>query len=421
MPFGTTVEVRGEDDEDHWEITVLDTIPDATAMVLDERRFNDPPEQGHQFFMVKVRAKYLGPDSTRFFSSYGLGAVGDGAVVYGTSSDDSCGVIPDDFDSFRELFTGGQTEGNECWQIASTDADSLVMILDPRFGDGERTWFSLSAGDNPQQTPQPTPTPTDADRVIPVDTPTVGPEPAPTPTPGSISTPAELVERVKDGVVRVEAGFFSSGSGFIFDVDETTAFVATNHHVIENADAVDVVVRNTQTYKALVLGWDADRDVAVLSICCSDDFLALPWGEASPGVGDSVVAVGYPRGGSRWQVTATTGEVSAMDALSRRFDFIPHTAPLNPGNSGGPLFSMPGAKVLGINKAGGTQNLSFYAVPFQAIEAQLAEWRSQLVVTRNQSFGGVVNADRSWLGAIGLLLLAAVGYVAWMTMWKGQP
>ena len=82
---------------------------------------------------------------------------------------------------------------------------------------------------------------------------------------------------------------------------------------------------------------------------------------------------------------------------------------------------MPDAKVLGINTAGGTQKLSFYAVPFQAIEAQMAEWRSQLVVTRNQSFGGVVNADRSWLGAIGLLLLAAVGYVAWMTMWKGQP
>ena len=422
MPFGTTVEVRGEDDEDHWEITVLDTIPDATAMVLAENQFNDPPEEGHQFYMVKVRAKYLGPGSTTFSSGSRLRAVGDGAIVY-TTFRDRCGVIPDNFKSSRELFTGGQTEGNECWQIASADADSLVMILDPPLfsRDEERTWFSLPAGGESRQSSQPSPIPTPADRVNVVETPTPGPEPAPTPTPGPVSSPAELVERVKDGVVRVEAGLFSSGSGFIFDVDETTAFVATNHHVIENAAAVDVVVRNTQTYKALVLGWDADRDVAVLSICCSDDFLALPWGEASPGVGDSVVAVGYPRGGSRWQVTATTGEVSAMDALSRRFDFIPHTAPLNPGNSGGPLFSMPGAKVLGINTAGGTQNLSFYAVPFQAIEAQLAEWRSQLVVTRNQSFGGVVNADRSWLGAIGLLLLAAVGYVAWMTMWKGQP
>ena len=288
-------------------------------MVLAENRsINDPPEEGHQFYMVKVRVKYLGPGSTTFSSGSRLSAVGDGAIVYTTSSDDRCGyVIPDNFKSSRELFTGGQTEGNECWQIASADADSLVMILNPpRFSrDEERTWFSLPAGGESRQSPQPTPTPTDADRVIPVDTPTVGPEPAPTPTPGSISTPAELVERVKDGVVRVKAGLFSSGSGFIFDVDETTAFVATNHHVIEDADAVDVVVRNTHTYKALVLGWDADRDVAVLSICCSDDFLALSWEQASPGVGDSVVAVGYPRGGSRRQVTATTGEVSIEDAL----------------------------------------------------------------------------------------------------------
>ena len=211
-------------------------------------------------------------------------------------------------------------------------------------------------------------------------TPTPAPVP-PTPTPGAITTPAELVERVRGGVVRVEAGYFSSGSGFIFDVVGTTAFVGTNHHVIEDAVTVDVVVRNTHTYEALVLGWDADRDVAVLSICCSDDFLALPWEEASADVGDQVVALGYPRGGASGQVTATTGEVAEDDDLSRRYNFIPHTAPLNPGNSGGPLFSMPEARVLGINTARGTDVLSFYAVPFQAIEDQMKEWREQLVVT----------------------------------------
>ncbi len=214
------------------------------------------------------------------------------------------------------------------------------------------------------------PTPTPPPTATPVATPTPRPTPA---------TPAELVERVKDGVVRVEAGF-SSGSGFIFDVEGTTGFVATNHHVIEDADAVDVVVRNTRTYEALVLGWDADRDVAVLAICCSDDFHVLPWEQASPVVGGKVVAVGYPRGGARNEVTATTGEVAQDDDLSERYDFIPHTAPLNPGNSGGPLFSMPEAKVLGINTARGTEVLSFYAVPFQAVASQMTEWRRQLIV-----------------------------------------
>ena len=328
-------------------------------MVLDENRFNDPPEEGKQFYVVRIQASYLGADSNEFDGGYRLRAVGAGGVVY-TTFEDSCGVIPDELPN-PELFMNGTIEGNECWQIASTDADSLLVFLEPEgWSDEKRTWFSLAGSAQSSSTPTPTATSTQT----------------------VVSTPADLVEQVKDGVVRVEAGFFSSGSGFIFDIEGTTAFVATNYHVIEDADAVDVTVSGTHTYEALVLGWDADRDVAVLAICCSDSFVALSWEEASPDVGAQVVAVGYPRGGSRSQVTATTGVVAMADALSTRLDFIPHTAPLNPGNSGGPLFSMPEAKVLGINTARGTEALIFYAVPFQAIEGQMAEWRSQLVVTQ---------------------------------------
>ncbi len=194
---------------------------------------------------------------------------------------------------------------------------------------------------------------------------------------GPITTPADLVARVEDGVVRV-----AGGSGFIFDVIEETAFVATNHHVIDGMRNVEVVVKNYETYDALTLGWDVERDVAVLSICCSHDFFALPWEVAAePEIGDSVVAIGYPQGGGQG-VTATVGEISESDVQSLTYGLIPHTAPLNPGNSGGPLFSMPSGKVLGINTARGTESLGFYAVPFQAIEEQVAQWRSQLVVPR---------------------------------------
>ena len=110
--------------------------------------------------------------------------------------------------------------------------------------------------------------------------------------------------------------------------------------------------------------------------------MVLSWEKATPEVGSFVVAVRYPRGGSRGQVTATTGEVASNDALSKRFDFIPHTATLNPGNSRGPLFSVPDARVLGINTARGIDTPRFYAVPYQAIESQIAEWRSQLAVTQ---------------------------------------
>ena len=52
---------------------------------------------------------------------------------------------------------------------------------------------------------------------------------------------------------------------------------------------------------ALLLGWDADRDIAVLAICCAADFVAIPWEPFTPAPGLDVVAVGYPRGGTQGQ------------------------------------------------------------------------------------------------------------------------
>ena len=152
--------------------------------------------------------------------------------------------------------------------------------------------------------------------------------------------------------------------------------MATNHHVVEDASSIAVTIHNGQTYDALLLGWDAERDVAVLAICCAYDFVALPWEPLTPSIGVQVVALGYPQTG----FAVTIGEVVAPDATSTRYGMIPHTAPLNPGNSGGPLFSMPGAKVVGINAARGNERLSFYAVPYQAIEESVKGWKSQLVI-----------------------------------------
>ena len=228
-----------------------------------------------------------------------------------------------------------------------------------------------------------TPTPASSPTPGPTETPT--PTPTASPTPEPPSTPAELVERVRDSVVRVEAGtggffsFTSSGSGFIFAVEGITAFVATNHHIVDGKSSVEVQIGDSDTYDALVLGWDAERDVAVLSICCSSEFIALTWADASPSEGETVIAIGYPDSDSG-NLIATIGELRSPDDLSIEHDFIPHSAPLNPGNSGGPLFSMPGAEVVGINTARGTETLAFYAVPYGAIEEQMEEWRSQLIV-----------------------------------------
>ena len=211
--------------------------------------------------------------------------------------------------------------------------------------------------------------------------PTLVPSPTlvPIPTPVVPPTPADLVRRVEDGVVRVTAGR-KGGSGFIFDVEGDTAFVVTAYHVIEDEDPIYVQVENTRTYKSTLLGYDSDEDVAVMSICCSSTLQVLSWDSgASAQVGDQVVAVGYPSGSSS-RVTATIGQVKndwAADVAAN----IAHDAPLNPGNSGGPLFSTKG-EVLGINTASSTRTEGlFYAVSYTAIAHKVADWKSRLIVT----------------------------------------
>jgi hypothetical protein len=142
VPMGDTVEITTDDPTNAWEITVVGTTPDAWTMIQAENQFNDPPEPSHQFYMVGVRARYLGSDSNSLGFNVSFNAVGDRGVSYDTY-DPGCGVIPDELDSFTELFTGGQIEGNQCWQIASQDVDSLVMFVDFGIFNKVRVWFSL--------------------------------------------------------------------------------------------------------------------------------------------------------------------------------------------------------------------------------------------------------------------------------------
>ena len=114
VPIGVSVEIQTGVPTEHWELTILETTPDAWEVIIAENQFNDPPQEGHQFYMVRVRAKYLGPDSTMMLGNLDMKTLGDSSVVY-SGFDTYCGVIPDELDEFTELFTGGQLEGNDCW------------------------------------------------------------------------------------------------------------------------------------------------------------------------------------------------------------------------------------------------------------------------------------------------------------------
>ena len=156
-----------------------------------------------------------------------------------------------------------------------------------------------------------------------------------------------MVKQIRPAVVRIQTSS-SSGSGVIFETQGQTGYIITNHHVVEGAAQVNVIVNDSTTYRGSVLGTDSVRDLAVVSICCGS-FLALPFGNvATLQPGDEVVAIGYPLG-LPGEATVTRGIVSAIryDA-GHLSDVIQTDAAINPGNSGGPMVSTSG-EILGIN------------------------------------------------------------------------
>jgi len=141
-PLGTALEVSG------WSIVIDSTVPDGTQDVLDENEYNEPPEEGQQFFLVHITATYLGngeDDSTSLFFSVDFGAVGGSNVAY-DPYEDACGyaTLPDPLDQNAEVFVHGSIGGNICWTVDEGDADSLLLFIDESFGSGDnRSWFDL--------------------------------------------------------------------------------------------------------------------------------------------------------------------------------------------------------------------------------------------------------------------------------------
>ena len=157
----------------------------------------------------------------------------------------------------------------------------------------------------------------------------------------------------------------SAGSGVI--VDAENGYILTNHHVVENADRIQISLLDGETLDAEVIGSDAATDIAVIKVE-PEGLVELSIGDSdSLQVGDFVIAIGNPFGLGH---TVTSGIVSALGrtGISRNGleDFIQTDASINPGNSGGALVNMRG-ELVGINSAiisrtGGNVGIGF-AVP----------------------------------------------------------
>ena len=178
----------------------------------------------------------------------------------------------------------------------------------------------------------------------------------------------------------------SLGSGVIVAANGGEATVLTNNHVIEGADAIEVVLSDARRVQATVMGTDPETDLAVLKIKIINAPV-IEWGNlADVRVGDAVLAVGNPFGVGQ---TVTQGIVSALGrnhlGINTFENFIQTDAAINPGNSGGALTDSNG-RLIGINTAiysrdGGSLGIGF-AIPVSTARTVMEQLISKGSITR---------------------------------------
>ena len=258
--------------------------------------------------------------------------------------------------------------------------------------------------------------PTEAPTEIPTEVPTEEPAAGPTETPGAklgsadrstpapasaekgnagervIMSAADVYEANVNSTVGIttsittnywgyQSSGAASGSGFIYSAD---GYVLTNYHVVEDSTSVTVTMFDGTAYKAEIVGYDADNDVAVLKIDAEGLKPVTLGSSDSLRVGDDVLAIGNPLGELTFSLTK--GCVSALNrevtlSSGTTMDLIQTDAAINSGNSGGALFNMYG-EVVGITNAkysssssrsaASVDNIGF-AIPIDSVKRIISE------------------------------------------------
>ncbi len=172
---------------------------------------------------------------------------------------------------------------------------------------------------------------------------------------------AEAVEKVYDAVTVVESlknnQVYQTGTGFVFKIDEQYGYILTNHHVIEGAEKIQIILTNQEKIKANIVGSDEYSDIAVLKINKDQVIKIAPLGNSvNLKVGDTLFAVGAPLDAEIYSNSVTRGILSGKNRLvevtnnkmnTYIMEVLQTDTAINSGNSGGPLCNSNG-EVIGI-------------------------------------------------------------------------
>lgn len=218
----------------------------------------------------------------------------------------------------------------------------------------------------------------------------------------------DVVENVSPAVVGVtniqqradfwqqgEASEAGTGSGVIYKKDDGYAYIVTNHHVVEGADILEVVLKDDTNLEAELLGSDLFTDLAVLRVKADNIDTTIEMGSSENlKVGEPAIAIGNPLG-HMFAGSVTQGIISGKQrTIPQDFnqdgrpdwqaEVIQTDAAINPGNSGGALINIDG-QLIGINSMKISQNIAQgigFAIPIDTARPIIEELEKTGTVTR---------------------------------------
>ncbi|WP_028782508.1 S1C family serine protease [Thalassobacillus devorans] len=184
----------------------------------------------------------------------------------------------------------------------------------------------------------------------------------------------EIIKETQKRVVQITKSDGEQGSGFLYN---DKGDVLTNAHVVANTEEVTITTADSKEVTGKVIGISTTTDVAVVRVPALEDAEPLPLERKNKaGMLDKVLALGSPLG---LQNTVMTGEITGLD---REFDIAPFeyrglyqiSAPIQPGNSGGPLVDAETGKVIGINSAKLDKEAIGFSIPIPDIINLVERW-----------------------------------------------